>query len=74
MFNSCQLLFILRYSVVASRIELDATWLSAEFGRPALDYRKKMNCGEASQIALVGLEPTPHAPKARLPPLHLSAK
>ena len=30
------------FKVVASRIELDATWLSAKFGQPALDYLCKL--------------------------------
>ena len=37
--------------VVALRVELSATWLSARYGQPALDYR-------GSQVGMVGLEPT----------------
>ncbi len=37
--NVCCMLILLSFSVVALRVELSATRLSAEFGQPALDYR-----------------------------------
>ena len=49
--NIVQLLVVLAVPVVALRVELSATWLSARYGQPALDY-------QCSQVGKVGLEPT----------------
>ena len=46
--------------MVALRIELSATQLSAGFGQPALDYRS-----DQSSIGMAGIEPTRSCTKAR---------
>ena len=51
-------IFASSYPVVALRIELSATWLSASFGPPALGYREPKSGWQDSNLRL-------RAPKAR---------
>ena len=54
--------------VVVLRIELSATWLSAAFGPPALDYRVPI----VEPVGMAGLEPA--SPCSQRPPLRGGAR